>query len=93
MGGLLVSIVSLWFPAFEGWAGKQTNFKGRLKLHCETLGIPKMEEHRFFISTFWIQDTSYHCPQIGITRYLLWLRNALRKKNYIKFTFFLKFST
>jgi len=42
-GGLLVSIVSLWFAAFEGWAGKQINRKGSLKLHCATFGIPKMK--------------------------------------------------
>lgn len=61
MGGLLVSIVSLWFAAFDGWAGKQTNFKGRLKLHCETLGIPKMKEHRF-IFHFHILNIGYSVP-------------------------------
>mgnify|MGYP001858623685 CR=1 FL=1 len=45
MGGLLVSMVSLWFADFEGCAGKQTNRKGSLNLHWATFGIPKVKEH------------------------------------------------
>lgn len=82
MGGLLVSIVSLWFAAFEGWAGKQINRKGSLKLHCATFGIPKMKEHRF---TFHIHilNTRYFIL-LSSKRYnkifLMWIRNTLKQK-------------
>lgn len=39
-GGLLVSIVSLWLAIFEGWPGRQTNFRGSLNLHWVTRGMP-----------------------------------------------------
>lgn len=72
MGGLLVSIVILWFADFEGWAGKQINRKGSLNLHWATFGIPKMKEHKesSFLSVFWIQDTLHCFPERGITWYL-----------------------
>lgn len=48
-GDLLVSIVSLWLAVFEGWHGKQINFRGSLNLHWITRGMPeiKKEKHTF----------------------------------------------
>lgn len=42
-GGLLVSMVSLWFAALDGWTGEQINRNGRRNLHCAMRGTPGMK--------------------------------------------------
>lgn len=45
-GGLLVSIVSLWLAIFEGWPGRQINFRGSLNLHWVTRGMPEIKREK-----------------------------------------------